>query len=286
MRAPLFSFGLIADCQYADIDDVRAGGMDRRFRASPARLAEAVDEFNRHDLAFVAHLGDLIEADLTNMPTPLKILAGLRAPLHHLLGNHDFAGALPGQVNARDDVLGALGLDVPYYRFGLPGWRFLVLDTNEVGVIEHAPDSAGWRDGQELLDKLTADGRISAQPWNGTVGAAQRAWLRGELRDAAASSNGPENVVVLAHHGIAPEHRDNLLDDREMLADLAGRPHLRAWINGHNHAGAYARVDGLHCLTLHGMVETATNAFALVHAYPDRLDVVGFGREPTRTLAW
>jgi 3',5'-cyclic AMP phosphodiesterase CpdA len=289
MHAPLFSFGLVADCQYADIDDVRTDGMDRRYRSAPARLAEAVAQFNRHDLAFVLHLGDLIDQDLANMPIPRKVLAGLRAPVHHVLGNHDFAGALPGQVNARQDVLGALGLDRPYYRFTLPGWRFLVLDTNEVGVIEHDPHTPAWQQGQALLDQLTADGRVNAQPWNGTIGAAQRAWLHRELRDAAAgsaNSESPENIVVFAHHGLAPEHHDNLLEDREMLAELGDYPHLRAWINGHNHAGAYAHIGDLHCLTLHGMVETATNAFALVHAYADRLEVVGYGREPNRTLTW
>ena len=59
---PHFSFGLIADVQYAD-DDNRPG-IDRHYRASLPKLEEAINEFNRHDLAFVVHLGDLVDHDL------------------------------------------------------------------------------------------------------------------------------------------------------------------------------------------------------------------------------
>lgn len=45
---PLFSFGLMADCQYADVDP--AGS--RFYRGSLNKLQEAVAELNKHPLAY------------------------------------------------------------------------------------------------------------------------------------------------------------------------------------------------------------------------------------------
>ncbi|MGE9293065.1 MAG: LamG-like jellyroll fold domain-containing protein [Puniceicoccales bacterium] len=60
---------------------------------------------------------------------------------------------------------------------------------------------------------------------------------------------------------------------------------MRAWINGHNHAGDYAEFEGIHCLTMHGMVETAdTTAYAEVEIWSNRLEILGEGREPDRSL--
>jgi hypothetical protein len=50
-------------------------------------------------------------------------------------------------------------------------------------------------------------------------------------------------------------------------------------MNGHNHAGAYDLQQGVHFLTLAGMVETPDqNAFAIVELRQGQLDLQGFGR--------
>ena len=60
---------------------------------------------------------------------------------------------------------------------------------------------------------------------------------------------------------------------------------VAAYLNGHNHAGNYAIRNGVHYLTLHGMVETPdTTASAVINVQEDSLIVHGTGREPTRTL--
>ncbi len=71
--------------------------MYRSRRAEPVftamacpRLAEAVEHFNRRDLAFCVHEGDLIEKDWKSFDDILKPLAASRHRWHHLLGNHDF----------------------------------------------------------------------------------------------------------------------------------------------------------------------------------------------------
>ena len=55
---PLFSFGIVADPQYADIP--ARPEMNRFYAESTKKLAAAIDAFNQENLAFVVTLGDLI----------------------------------------------------------------------------------------------------------------------------------------------------------------------------------------------------------------------------------
>jgi hypothetical protein len=59
---------------------------------------------------------------------------------------------------------------------------------------------------------------------------------------------------------------------------------VAAYVNGHNHAGNYGQRDGIHYLTLKGMVDTEQTSYAVIEIYADRLVVKGFGREKEREL--
>jgi predicted phosphodiesterase len=277
---PLFRVGLLADVQYADDDaDER---LDRHYRASLAKLREAVAEFNRNDLAFVVHLGDLVDHDLENAGPVLDILAGSSAPVHHVLGNHDFASyGSPTGRSDRATVIKAYDMPAAYYAVDHQDWRFLVLDTNEVGVIEHLPGTMEASPGEELLARVKSQGRVNANPWNGTIGGAQRGWLAEHLEQAAADG---VRAAILAHHPVHPDHHDNLLDDHELADWLAGFPALKIWICGHQHAGGYAIRHGIHYLTLNGVVQSTTNAYAIADLHQDRIVISGRGRQPSYEL--
>jgi manganese-dependent ADP-ribose/CDP-alcohol diphosphatase len=277
---PDFSFGLIADVQYADDDT--SPQLDRHYRASLAKLAEAVTEFNRHDLAFIVHLGDLVDHDLDNVGPVMERFGAARAPVRQVLGNHDFTSRTsPTGVSEIAEVHKAFGLADPYYSFDLQGWRFLVLNTNEVGTIAHAPGTEGWQHGRQLLDRLAEQGRPNAYPWNGTIGAAQREWLSGQLVDA--EQNGLK-AFIFAHHPLFPDHEANLLDDRELRSWLVQFPALKAWLNGHQHLGGYGQISGLHFVTACGVVETAENAYGIARVFGDRVEITGYHRQPSRVL--
>ncbi len=59
---------------------------------------------------------------------------------------------------------------------------------------------------------------------------------------------------------------------------------MKAYINGHNHKGDYGIKNGIHFLTLKGMVETEINAYSIISIHHNRLIINGHGRETDRSL--
>ena len=271
---PLFSFGVIADVQYAD--EPPAG--TRFYRDSLGKLERCVADLNDRDLVFTIQLGDLIDKDFAGFDKLLPIYERLKTTRHHVLGNHDYAvGDTPKQA-----VPAKLGLKAAYYDFARKGWRFIVLDGGEVSTFADPPGSERHRRAQETLAGLKEKGASNAQDWNGTISPAQITWLKAKL-DAAARKS--ENVLVFCHFPIYPQRAENLWDDKMLSELLESHPCVKAYLAGHNHAGEYAEHNGLHYLTFKGMVETEdTTAYAVLDVYPDRLKVTGFGRESSRDL--
>ena len=271
-----FEIGLVADAQYADVDDKGT----RFYRKSLGKLADAVEHFNGRDLAFCAHLGDLIDREWRSFDEITRPLAASRHRWHHLLGNHDFdvLEALKAKVPGR------LGLEARYRFFDHREFRFVILDTNDVSTYAHAAGSSEQIAAAAKLKRLQVAKIRQAKPWNGGIGAAQLAWFERVCAEAGAARR---KVIVLAHHPVAPHNDHNVWNSPAVLTALKNQPAVVAWCNGHNHAGHFADHAGVPCVTMHGMVETAaTTAFATVRILPDRLVIAGHGREPSRELVF
>ncbi len=271
-----FEVGLVADAQYADV----AAKGTRFYRQSLAKLAAAVDHFNGRDLDFCVHLGDLIDREWRSFDEILQPLAQSRQHWHQLLGNHDFEvlDALKPRVPER------LGMAQRFTSFGHGGFHFVVLDTNDVSTYAHAAGSPEHAAASRELARLLAAKVRQAKPWNGGLGAAQLAWFDGECVAARVAGR---KVIVLAHHPVFPEQEHNLWNAAAVLAVIDRHPHVVAWLNGHNHAGAYAERNGVPYLTMRGMIETAdTNAFATAQFLADRIVLTGHGREPSREMVF
>ncbi len=243
-------FGVVADVQYADKE---ANG-SRHYSASLGKLEACVEELNRRKPAFTIQLGDLIDGNGTPESTLAdldRVLASYRAlamPTYHVVGNHCLSA---GKAELRQ----RLGLASFYYDFTVPearGWRFVVLDGNDAGY--------------------------------GRIGEEQLSWLQERLTEARANG---ETVVVFNHfplaEGAAGQHRMNDAEPLQRMLRDSGC--VVAYMAGHDHAGGYVRQDGIHHITIKGMVETPnTTAFALVGLSAASLTETGFGREPSRTL--
>jgi 3',5'-cyclic AMP phosphodiesterase CpdA len=114
-------------------------------------------------------------------------------------------------------------------------------------------------------------------------------WLRGELVKAKAAG---ERVICFCHQPLLKEaspRTHTLANPAPVLKalDEAGAGVVEAWICGHDHTGGYAFRNGVHHLTLPGMVETQNStSYALIRLLADRIVVEGVGRAPRCELPY
>ncbi len=274
---PLFSFGIVADPQYANADP--RPEMGRYYAESPRKLAQAIGAFNGEELAFVVTLGDIIDHGFENFDAILSVYGQLRHRSVMLPGNHDFSVA-PEHLSA---VHSRLGMPAPWHDFAIGGMRFVVLDGNEVSLFAPPPGDPRRLVAQQRLQYLRDMGAVNAQEWNASLGDGQFEWLRTVLQEADADG---EKVVIFCHYPICPENAHNMWDAPRILDLLAEHPSVVAWFNGHNHDGNYAMRGGAHFVNFKGMVDTPDqNTFAIADVFADRIVIRGFGREEDRLLA-
>ena len=264
-----FSFGAIADCQYCA--EPNRGSMHYSFSAG--KLQECIRELNTHDLKFVIHLGDFIDRNYASFDKVLPIYQSLKMPAFHALGNHDFdvADKWKSKIPVR------LGMQARYYDFVLEGWRFIILDGNDVSFHAYPKDSLKYSEAEAYYKK----NKVRSPKWNGAVGKEQLAWM-GKILVAAQEKG--EKVVLYCHFPVYPVDPHNLWNAKQIISILEEFPCVKAYINGHNHKGKYGQKDGIHYLTLKSMVETEINAYSIISVYHDRLIISGHGREKDRTL--
>jgi 3',5'-cyclic AMP phosphodiesterase CpdA len=273
---PLFRFGIVADPQYAAREP--HAGMDRYYENSPAKLAAAIDAFNAEDLSFVMTLGDIIDRDFANFDDILPVYQRLRHETFFLLGNHDFAVAPEDLGN----VAGRVGLQSAHYSFARHGFRFMILDGNEVSTFAPPQGHPHRALAAERLAALKASGAANAQTWNGSLSDEQFAWLGREL-DAAEAAG--ERVIVMNHYPVYPLSEHSLWDAERVVELLTAHDGVAAYLCGHNHVGNYGKAGGCHFVNFKGMVDTEKdNTFAIADVFEDRIEIRGFGREESRIL--
>lgn len=229
-----FSFGIIADVQWADAPDGTnyAKTVKRCYRGALAQLRCAVDWWldlpdpNR-PLLFVAQLGDLIDG--MNGPDKLDKaeealgealgqLGRLPCPSVNLVGNHELYNF---DRRALTEAPWLQHGDREYYAFSpIGGWRVVVLDPYQIALIGHAEDDPRRLEAVDLIARenpnFHPDGRAGDWfrgmedagyrrrfvPYNGGFGAEQLSWLRAELKSA---SDAGDRAVVLSHVPLHPE---------------------------------------------------------------------------------
>ncbi|KAK4530693.1 hypothetical protein CCYA_CCYA05G1550 [Cyanidiococcus yangmingshanensis] len=298
--------GLVADVQYADKDNKLVAGAFRHYRNALHKLARVVEAFESESatLDAVLQLGDLVdgqeqlEASRADLELVMEQFARLPLPLYHVLGNHCL-------LCGREWLLKRLRTR-PYYDVPLGSrattttttetsadspeacWHLVVLDCLDVSL--HWDDPSDPRRVQaERFLKEQAGTTPNAVPYNGGIGESQLVWLEGVLTECRTRR---EFALVVGHVPIAPGSAapSLLLWNYEEVMTLfrAYRDVVKLVLAGHEHDGGYAQVDGIHYLTLPGLVNAAEgddNAYAILelvgHSFA-RLH--GFGRVPSRLL--
>jgi hypothetical protein len=271
--APLVSFGLLTDVQYADADPQG----DRHYRESLPKLKAAARDLAGENLPFSLHLGDVIDRGFSSFGTVLPLFAGLGHPVRHLTGNHDYSVA----DREKAGVPAVLGMPADYYLFRSHGVRFVMLDTNDVSLHKHPQGGAGQLAAAAMMERLA--GAEHAVPWNGGVSPAQLDWLDGEL--AAADAAG-EPAIICSHHPLLPETGHQAWNNRAVLDVIGRHQSPRACFSGHNHAGAETISNGVPFITFKSLLhQPQVTAYAVVRLFRERLVIEGRGRETPREIA-
>ena len=262
-----FSFAMIADCQYMDADTKGK----RYYRAAKGKLESCVTDLNKHpELRFTIHLGDFIDTGWKCFDELLPVYDKLKMKSFQVLGNHDFAVSDAQKLH----VPKKMGLKDRYYQFKQKNCRFIVLDGNDLSYLAWPKGHPRYKETVRIFKEKKWKGAT----WNGAVGEKQMVWLEKQLIDAGKHK---ENVVIFCHFPIVDNSAHDLWNAKEVLALLKKHRCVKAYINGHNHVGDYHLVDGIHCLTVPGMINTKDRtSYALVKVTDTALVVDGVDRCP------
>lgn len=309
--APLVTFGVLTDVQYADCEDKPAAydpSLIRYYRNSLNQVERALSYWSRiPGLSFVLQLGDLVDQNNASCGFGLDRVLGVLGslPVYHTVGNHELYNwdrrtladryVRPGLGSRRDDP-------VFYYSFvPVPGVRFISLDCFEVSVLGYKADHPRRRSAAETLAEKHGTWDEATWEWptslvgleqrfidsNGAVSKEQLAWLDAELKRADATG---EIVIIFGHLAVCPgsANPDCLLwNYDEVQAVFEAHCSAALYLCGHTHRCGYSTSGrGPHYMALAGIIETSpdTVAFSTVSVFRDRIEVAGAGREESRTL--
>ena len=259
-------FGVYADCQYCDC---KTHGT-RYYRNSLDKLSECIFYFNQIDaIEFVINLGDLIDRDFESFIVLKPIMEQSTKPIFHVIGNHD----LKVEAAKLNKVPKMLGLKNEYYSFKREGWLFVFTNGNDITFHSENPEVVKQAKG--ITSKLKEMGKPNYHPWNGGMGDEQLKWLDYQLNDAETSNL---KVAIFSHYPLLPMGPHTLWNQEKVISILQKYSCVKLWMNGHNHKGNYSTWQGIHFITMKGMVETETeNAFAEVFLSGDSIKIKGFG---------
>ncbi|KAG8535024.1 hypothetical protein GDO81_029655 [Engystomops pustulosus] len=209
---PYFTFGVIADIQYADKPDGLSGWRTMRYyQESCSHLCRAIQEWNMEDTRprFVLQLGDIIDGfnkrGNKSEDSLAKVLAITRTalmPFHHVWGNHELYNfsreyLMKSRLNTtwmedrRQDKGTSSTEDYYAYHFSPhTNFRFIVVDTYDLSVLGRNRTNDKHLMSEAFLMNGTG---YHMMTYNGGLGQEQLAWLNDVL---TYSDKSGEKVVI------------------------------------------------------------------------------------------
>lgn len=272
---PILKIGLVADPQYAD----KSSTESRSYRQSLEKLSNAVDTFNSENVDFVQTLGDIIDEGWSNYDSILPIYNNLNISIenYHLLGNHEFSV----DSSCHTKLLSKLSMPGYYYSYEKENWLFIVLDATDYSYFSKNLHEYSFNDVDDYFEK--AEDQPNHQRWNSAIGKKQQNWLKQQLDLADAKK---QDVIIFCHMPVKPaKNSHNLWNDTEIVQLIEEYPNVFAYFNGHNHSGSYINSNGIHYITLKGMVNTNDNSFAILEIYDKYARLNGFGSQNSYKLS-
>ncbi|KAM4624264.1 manganese-dependent ADP-ribose/CDP-alcohol diphosphatase [Polymixia lowei] len=318
-QTPLFTFGVIADIQYANIDDGFNYKRTRKryYRSSLQLLRNARESWSSTAVKprFILQLGDIIdgfnkryEASDEALDTVMREFSFSPLRVHHVWGNHEFYNF------SRDTLLHSKLNSISYcdrgseppcgdiyaYHFSpAPGFRFVVLDAYDVSLLGREDSSVQHINALNILKKHNNNDDLNHPPasegleqrfvkFNGGFSKDQLEWLDGVL---SLADEKRERVTIVSHLPVHPSSTEPIClswNYDELLVILQAHNSVVCFMAGHDHDGGYHldKDSGVHHLTLEGVIETPpdSSAFGTVSVYEDRMVLKGNGRISDREL--
>nr|XP_051680451.1 manganese-dependent ADP-ribose/CDP-alcohol diphosphatase isoform X2 [Oryctolagus cuniculus] len=222
----LFSFGVIADIQYADLDDGYnfQGSRRRYYRQSLLHLQDAIEEWNKESSrpCCVLQLGDVIDgynaqykASEKALELVLNTFETLKVPVHHTWGNHEFYNfsrdyLTCSKLNTKslEDRIVHHPETVPsesYYAYHFvpfPKFRFILLDAYDLSVLGVDESSPKYQQCMKILREHNPNTELNSSQglsepqfvqFNGGFSQEQLTWLNEVL---TFSDTNQEKVVI------------------------------------------------------------------------------------------
>ena len=273
-KEPILKVGLVADPQYAD----KPTAGKRYYRESIWKLEEAIDTFNYYRVDFVQNLGDIIDIEWESFDSILPVYDKLNRDIdnYQLLGNHDFSI----DSTHMNDLLDKLSMPDYYYSYSKKGWRFIVLDATDYAYYSNPLHNHDINRVNFYYENIKE--KPNQRPWNGAIGEEQQNWLKQELDSANLLD---QKVILFSHLPLRPQDNPhNLWNDFEIINIIEDSPEVVAFINGHNHAGNYVYKNGIHYITVSGMVDTRISSYGILELYSDSAVLQGYGNQKTLHL--
>ncbi|XP_068610747.1 manganese-dependent ADP-ribose/CDP-alcohol diphosphatase [Brachionichthys hirsutus] len=316
-QTPLFAFGVIADIQYADVDDGHnfLRTRTRYYRSSLQLLRNALESWAASPVRpeFVLQLGDVIDAANGSsrggpgraLDAVLDAFGSSALEVHHAWGNHELynfsrrellrSGLNSGPAGGQAPP----GGDVHAYHFSpRAGFRFVLLDGYDVGLLGVEESSERYQQALRVIRQHNQNQNLNRPPgsglqerfamFNGGFSKKQLDWLDSVL---SSSDESRERVTIVCHLPVHPDSTEPSClawNYEDVLALLRSHSSVACFMAGHDHDGGYHRDTdtGVHHVTFEAVVETPpdSNAFATVSVYEDRMDLKGNGRTRDRVL--
>lgn len=300
-----FTFGVMADIQYAPIPDgFSYAGVPRYYRHSLEVADHAARHFQEEQVPLVVNLGDIIDGKcqdgLQAIDDVIRALSAYTSgPILHTYGNHELYNL------DRPTLESKLGIpfvqepcgDLVGYRSHVhDGIRFVVLDTYDIAKLQRCPNtSCKYREACDILQRSNpnyphAENSPSGMnglarrfvAFNGAVGPIQLEWLRETLTAARAAD---EKAILLSHQPILPGSSSpvclvwNYQDVLDVLRDFGDV--VIASLAGHAHKGGYKRdpQSGIHFRVIEAVLENPAphKTYGLIDVHDDCLVIRGCG---------
>ncbi|MBN1858713.1 metallophosphoesterase [Candidatus Bipolaricaulota bacterium] len=266
--------GIITDVHAHDTDSPVEGKVMTNYEE---RLAAFVGAMNDMEIDIVIELGDLVNGtfvmgaeagDEARIPAILAsvetILAGLKAPRHYVLGNHDVYSLY------KAEFLDIVATESTSLSYDIGDFHVVILDA-QFNAAEEDLGHAFW-----------------VVP--GTIPQAEIAWLQQDLE----ATDKP--TIVCIHQPLdvdfallagGPEVRNHL----EVRAVLEASENVIAVFQGHTHDFSHSEIGGIHYITFAAMVdhvEPTPPTWAVVTLDPETRTIVidGEGAQPDASFTF